>query len=36
MDGISYIEFREPDIDNETTAIATEINNKYVDKLNLL
>lgn len=33
---IRYIEFREPDIGNETTAIATDINNPFVERLNLL
>jgi len=35
-DNIKYIEFREPDLDNQTTAIATDISNKYIEKLNLL
>lgn len=34
--GIQYIEFREPDLDNETTAIATDVENQFVEKLNLL
>ena len=34
--GIHYVEFREPDIGNETTAIATETENDFVRKLNLL
>lgn len=36
IDGISYTEFREPDINNEATAIATVGINKHVKKLNLL
>ena len=36
MEEIPYIEFREPDIGNETTAIATDIHNKHVERLNLL
>lgn len=35
-DGIPYKEFREPDLDNQITSIATDENNKYVEKLNLL
>ena len=35
-DGIKYVEFKEPDLDNETTAIATDIDNRYVERLNLL
>ena len=35
-DGIEYTEFREPDLNNETTAIATDIDNRYVERLNLL
>lgn len=34
--GISYTEFKEPDLNNETTAIATEGNNPFVERLNLL
>jgi len=33
---IAYTEFREPDINNETTAIATDIHNQFVKRLNLL
>lgn len=33
---IHYIEFKEPDLNNETTAIATDKHNKFLDKLNLL
>lgn len=33
---ISYIEFKEPDLNNEITAIATAVNNKHVKRLNLL
>ena len=35
-DNIPYTEFREPDLNNETTAIATDVSNKYIEKLNLL
>ena len=35
-DGIVYIEFKEPDLNNETTAIATDINCKQIERLNLL
>jgi len=34
--GIDYVEFREPDLDDETTAIATDNDNQFVEKLNLL
>lgn len=34
--GIKFIEFKEPDIGNETTAIATDVPNRFVKKLNLL
>jgi peptidyl-tRNA hydrolase len=36
MNGINYIEFREPDLNNETTAITTDIENVFVERLNLL
>jgi peptidyl-tRNA hydrolase len=35
-EGIPYIEFKEPDLNNETTAITTETNNHYIERLNLL
>ena len=35
-DGIDYIEFKEPDLNNEVTAIATDEPNKFVERLNLL
>lgn len=35
-EGIPYREFREPDMDNQITAIATDTNNRYIKKLNLL
>ena len=36
MEDIPYMEFREPDLNNETTAIATDRNNYIIEKLNLL
>ncbi len=35
-DDIPYIEFREPDLNNEITALATDINCKQIERLNLL
>lgn len=35
-EGIEYVEFREPDIGYETTAIATDVDNRFVERLNLL
>jgi len=34
--GIKYTEFREPDLNNEVTAIVTDVHNQYVERLNLL
>lgn len=36
MEGIPYREFREPDIGNQITSIATDTDNRHVRKLNLL
>jgi hypothetical protein len=36
MDGISFSEFKEPDLNNETTAIATDIRHPLIERLNLL
>jgi hypothetical protein len=36
LNDISFVEFKEPDIGNETTAIATDNETKYIKKLNLL
>ena len=33
---IAYVSFNEPDLNNETTAIATDIQNKFVKRLTLL
>ncbi len=33
---VPYVEFREPDIGNQVTAIATDYHTKIFDKLNLL
>jgi hypothetical protein len=35
-EGIKHSTFVEPDLNNEITAIATDIQNKYVERLNLL
>ena len=35
-DGITYTEFREPDLNNELTAIATDVESKHTERLNLL
>jgi len=35
-EGIPYTEFKEPDMNNETTAIATDMNSKFTERLNLL
>lgn len=34
--GIDFTEFHEPDLNGEITAIATDINNRFVERLNLL
>lgn len=36
IEDIRYIEFKEPDLNNEITAIATDVSNRYVERLNLL
>jgi hypothetical protein len=36
MNDIQFVEFREPDIGNQTTAIASERGSKIFSKLNLL
>jgi hypothetical protein len=35
-DGIRYKEFKEPDLDNQITAIATDQPNRFIERLNLL
>ena len=35
-DSIEYSEFREPDLDNELRALATDVESKHVERLNLL
>ena len=34
--GVNYVEFREPDLNNETTAIASEQDCRIFERLNLL
>ena len=34
--GIAFVEFKEPDLNNETTAIATDKNDGLIKRLNLL
>ena len=36
IEDINYIEFREPDLNNEVTAIASDITCKHFKRLNLL
>jgi len=36
MEDINYIEFHEPDLNNEVTAIASDINCKHFERLNLI
>jgi hypothetical protein len=36
MNKIEFSEFHEPDINNELTAIATDIHNQFVERLNLI
>lgn len=33
---IPYMEFREPDLNNEITSISTDMDNRFIRKLNLL
>lgn len=33
---VPYVEFREPDLNNEVTAIACDVENKLFEKLNLI
>ena len=35
-EGIPHREFREPDMGNQITSIATDVENRYIKKLNLL
>lgn len=35
-ENIYFVEFNEPDMNNETTAISTTERNKYIERLNLL
>lgn len=36
LENIPYKEFIEPDLNNQVTAIATDMDNRYIRKLNLL
>ncbi|MHA1701441.1 MAG: peptidyl-tRNA hydrolase [Promethearchaeota archaeon] len=36
IEDINYVEFREPDLNNEVTAIASDIECKYFERLNLI
>jgi peptidyl-tRNA hydrolase len=36
LEGIKFTEFREPDLNNESTAIASDVGCKYFERLNLL
>jgi peptidyl-tRNA hydrolase len=36
LNGITFTEFKEPDIGYETTAIATDMPSKFLERLNLL
>jgi len=36
IENIKYIEFREPDLNNEVTAIASDIDCKHFERLNLI
>lgn len=36
LNGTRFVEFKEPDIDNQTTAIASDVNDPIFKKLNLL
>lgn len=36
LSDIKYYEFCEPDLNNETTAIVTDVENSFVERLNLL
>lgn len=36
QEDIDYIEFREPDLNNEVTAIASDIGCKYFERMNLI
>lgn len=36
LEDIKYIEFREPDLNNEVTAIASDVSCKHFERLNLI